>query len=85
MLVILENEYLNTPCREKLCAKVGSTFGSEKGYIILIVRALYVLKSSGAAWRDNLVEPLTSMGYISTDSEPDVWIQRATSENGTAY
>ena len=40
------NAYLNDPCQGKLYTKAGSEFGSEKGYILLIVRALYGLKSS---------------------------------------
>ena len=35
------NAYLNAPCRGKLWTKAGSEFGSEKGYVSLIVRALY--------------------------------------------
>ena len=45
------NAYLNAPCREKLWTIAGPEFGSDNGCIMLIVRALYGLKSSGAAWR----------------------------------
>ena len=43
------NEYLNAPCQGKLWTKSGSEFSSDKGYVLLIVRILYELKSSGAA------------------------------------
>ena len=65
--------------------EAGSEFGSEKGYVFQVVRALYGMKSSGAAWITNLVETLNSMGYRSTEFEPDVWIKMATAENSTAY
>ena len=39
------NAYSNAPCREKLWTVAGSEFGSEKGAIMIIARALYGLKS----------------------------------------
>ena len=79
------NAYLNAPYRGKLWTKAGSEFGSEKGYDFLIVRALYELKSSGAACIEKIAETLNSMGYRSTESDPDVWINMSTAENGTDY
>ena len=58
--------YLNDHCGGKLWTKAGSEFGSEKGYVLLIVTALYGLKSSGAYWRENITDTLNSMGYRST-------------------
>ena len=43
------------------------------------------MKSSGISWRAKLAETLTSMGYRSTESDPDVYINRATTDNGTDY
>ena len=45
------NAYLNTPCRDKIWTKSGPEFGSQQGCAMLIVRALYGLKSIGASWR----------------------------------
>ncbi len=45
------NAYLNAPCREKLWTVAGGEFGSERGSVMIIARALYGLKSPGAAWR----------------------------------
>ena len=79
------NAYINTPCSGKQWSKSGSEFVGEKGYVFLIVRALYGLKSSGSAWRSKLAEKLNSMYYRSTESDPDVSIDRATTENFNAY
>jgi hypothetical protein len=47
-----QNAYLNAPVREKVYTTCGPEFGkSVEGRYALIVRALYGLKSSGAAWR----------------------------------
>ena len=43
------NAYLNASCREKLWTLAGPEFGSEKGAVMIIARALYGLKSLGAA------------------------------------
>ena len=48
-------------------------------------RALYGMKLSEATWRAKLVETLNYIGYSSTDTDPDVWINRPTIDNGTDY
>jgi hypothetical protein len=45
------NAYLNAECREKIWFEAGVEFGADQGKCIIVVRALYGLKSSGAAWR----------------------------------
>ena len=40
---------MNAKCREKIWTKAGTEFGSDKGKVMIIIRALYGLKSSGAA------------------------------------
>jgi Reverse transcriptase (RNA-dependent DNA polymerase) len=44
------NAYLNDPCHKKIWFVAGPEFGSHQGMMIKVVRALYGLKSSGAAW-----------------------------------
>ena len=43
------NAYLNAKCRERIWTTAGKEFGSEDGQVMIIVQALYGLKSSGAA------------------------------------
>ena len=50
-----------------------------------IVRALYGLKSSGAAFRALLTKTLYDIGYLPTKADPDVWVQPATKANGFQY
>ena len=48
----IQNAYLTAPCREKVWTVAGPEFGPEDcGKTMIIVRALYGLKSSGAAFR----------------------------------
>ena len=57
------NAYLNAKFREKLWTEEGTDFGTEKGMVMIIARALYGLKSSGAACRAKLAETLMFLGY----------------------
>ena len=79
------NAYLNAPCREKIWTIAGPEFGSDSGSVMVVVRALYGLKSSGASWRAMLAQSLTDMGYVSTRADPDVWIRPAFKPDGTEY
>ena len=57
------NAYLNVKFREKLWTESGTDFGTEKGMVMIIARALYGLTSSGAAWRGKLAETYILLGY----------------------
>ena len=67
------NTYLYAPNREKVYAIAGKEFGTRAGEIIIIVIALYGLKSAGAAWRAHLASSLISLGYISCLADLDFW------------
>ena len=57
------NAYVKAPCREKIWTVLGKEFGTDQGKTAIIVRALYGLKSSGAAFHAHLAECMRSMGY----------------------
>ena len=61
------NTYINMKCREKLWTVAGKYFGlSDRVSVTIIARALYGLKSRGAAWSAKLAEKLNYTGHIST-------------------
>jgi hypothetical protein len=70
--------YLNAPCREKIWFEGQVENGEERGKVLIVTRALYGLKSSGAAWRAEFAGTLRDMGFASTKADPDVWIRSAT-------
>ena len=43
----LENAYLNAMCHEKIWLEGGTECGEDKGKVMIVVRVLYGLKSSG--------------------------------------
>ena len=73
------NAYLNAKTSEKVYGIAGIEFGdNDVGKICVIVHALYGLKSSGAAWREQFANDLRDMGFQSALADPDVWIRPAT-------
>jgi hypothetical protein len=81
----ISNAYLHAPWHEKIWTIAGKKFGSDSGCVMLIVCALYGLKSSGASWRAMLAQSLTKIGYESTRADPDVWIRAAFKPDGSEY
>ena len=81
----IQNAYLTADCREKIWTKAGPEFGSESGTIFLVKKALYGLKSAGAAFRALLAETLYDLGYVATKADPDVWLRPAVKSDGFEY
>jgi hypothetical protein len=81
----IQNAYLTAPCREKVWTVAGPEFGSECGKIMIIKKALYGLKSSGAAFRAFLAETLYEMSYKPSRADPDVWMRPAIKPDGFEY
>ena len=71
------NAYLNAPCREKIWFVGGLECGPEqRGKVLVITRALYGLKSSGAAWRATFAKTLEQLGFKDTRIDPDVYCHK---------
>ena len=81
----IQNAYLMADCREKIWTIARPEFGSEKGTPMVIRKALYGLKSSGAAFRAHLAETLYDIGIRSSKADPDVWLRPAVKPNGQTY
>ena len=81
----IQNAYLTADCREKIWTYAGPEFGSEQGSIMFVRKALYGLKSSGAAFRAHLAETLHDIGFCLTRADPDVWRRPAKKVNGKEY
>ena len=81
----IENAYLTAPCREKVWIRGGIEFGEMAGKILIVEKALYGLKSSGAAFRAFLAETIDSMGFRSSMADPDIWMRPAIKADGEEY
>ena len=78
----IQNAYLTVLYREKIHITAGPEFGSDKGKTMIIIRALYGLKSLGVAFRAFLAETLYDIGYKPSIAETDVWMRPGLKSNG---
>ena len=79
------NAYLNADCKEKIFFCARPEFGTTEGSVLIIRKALYGLKSSGAAWHALFCSTLWDLGYKPTTGDPDVWIRPASKPNGQKF
>ena len=56
-----------------------------RGKTLIVNKALYGLKSSGASFRYFLAERLDDMGFKSSMADPDVWIRPAIKPDGEQF
>lgn len=76
---------MNADTEERLYTTAGTEFGEDKGKTLIIRKALYGLKSSGAAYRQHFAESLMQMGFKPCYADNDVWMKPAKKEDGTPY
>jgi len=74
----VENAYITAPVAEKVWTVCGPEFGQDAGKRAVIVRALYGLKTAGAAFRAHLASFMRQMGYTSCKADPDLWLKAET-------
>jgi hypothetical protein len=79
------NAYLQANTKEKVYTIAGPEFGELQGQKVLIVRALYGLKSSGTAWHGHFAANLHDMNFQPSYADPDVWMRTAVKPNGDKY
>ena len=79
------NAYLEALTGEKLYIVAGPEFRELEGHILIIYKALYGLKSSGARWHDVLFDVLTDMGFSPSKADPDIWMRKAPGEDCYEY
>jgi hypothetical protein len=63
MMGDIDNAYLTAPITEKVWTVLGPEFCEDAGKRALIVRALYGLKSPGAAFRNHLASCMVHLGW----------------------
>ena len=82
----IQNAYLNAPTEEKLFFYAGKEWKADAGRPVLIIRALYGLKSSALAWRNHLSDVISNkLGYTSSLADPDVWYKPSKDKLGNEY
>ena len=82
----IENVYLTAPINENIWTVLGPKFGDDAGKYALIVRALYGLKSAGAAFRNHLAECMKHLGWMPCRADIYLWMKPETRpDDGVLY
>ena len=70
------NAYLNARSKENCYIRAGPEFGPDlEGLWLLIIKALYGLKSSAARFHEHLSVALRKLGFRPSKADPDFWIR----------
>jgi Reverse transcriptase (RNA-dependent DNA polymerase) len=67
--------------KELIFFKAGPEFGAKAGHLMVVLKALYSLRSSGKSWHDLLFDTLKDMGFTPSKADPDIWMR----DNGDCY
>ena len=73
----VQNAYLNAEPKERVYIIAGKEFGRYEGRTVVIIRSLYGLKGSGAAWAAALRQVMRDMNFLPCKADGDVWIRPA--------
>lgn len=71
----ISSAYLEAVTNERLTITAGPEFNELEGHTLIIYKALYGLRSSGARWHEKLSDTLSDMEFVPCISDPDVWIK----------
>jgi hypothetical protein len=82
----IENVYLTAPITEKIWNVLDPYFGDGTGKCALTVRALYGLKSAGAAFRNHIAECMKYLEWKPCNADRDLWMKAETrTDDGMLY
>ena len=71
------NAYLEAFTDEKLFIVAGPEFQELEGYILIFLKALYGLKSSGKRWAEVIHGILRDMKFLPSKADPCIWLRKA--------
>jgi hypothetical protein len=71
------NAYLEALTSEKVYFIAGPEFGERAGHTLIIYKALYGLRTSGARWGEKFADTLRLEGFFPCRADPCVWMRDA--------
>ena len=69
------NAYLEAYTSEKVCFIAGPEFKDMQGHLLVIVKALYGLRTSGARFHERFMDTLRDLGFTPSLNDPDLWLR----------
>jgi hypothetical protein len=77
----ISDAYLEAYTKEKVYILMGPEFGDCQGHVLIIIKALYGLRTSGACFHEKFAGTLTAMLFSPCLADPNVWMK----DCGTHY
>jgi hypothetical protein len=71
------NAYLEAVTSEEVYFIAGPEFGERAGHTLIIYKALYGLRTSGARWGEKFADTLRLEGFFPCHADPCVWMRDA--------
>ena len=71
------NAYLEAFTSEKVVFTAGPEFGEMAGHTMIIVKALYGLRTSGKMFHEKFAHTMRTLNFVPTYADPDVWMRDA--------
>ena len=68
---------------KKVCICAGPEFGDLEGHLLLVIKALYGLRTAGVSWAKLLAECLEGVGFVRSKADDSIFMRPR--EDGTAY
>ena len=82
----IQNAFLEAPTKEKIFFYAGNEWKADEGRVVVVVRALYGLKSSALQFRKHLAETLgNNLGFKPSLADPDLWLKPMSARNEFKY
>ena len=79
----IQNAFLEAPTKEKIFFYAGDEWKSDEGRVVIVIRALYGLKSSALQFRKHLADSIrNSLGFKASLADPDLWYKPMTNADG---
>jgi len=79
------NAYLEAETNEKVFIIAGPEFGERRNHILIIHKALYGLRSSGARWGDRLFDVLKAMNFKPSKADRSLWMRPTKDKTSYEY
>ena len=79
------NAYLEAFTDVKLCIVVGTKFEELEGFILIFLKALHALKSSGKRWAEVIHDILKDLKFFPCKADSCIWLRKNHKKSSYEY
>jgi hypothetical protein len=79
------NAYLEAKTCEKVCIHAGPEFGNLSGHLLIIDKALYLLRFSGRMFEELLADCLLKLGFSRSKAERNIFLRKCKNRDCYEY